>query len=138
MKLNRGTSTTFSDLMPLPIFLSVLEKDPPETFIHPAIFKMREYDATYGTAYDETMRAFSFHMHNKDRTATSLNIHRNTLLYRLGRVTELFDLPYEHEQTALNLLCSYLILEPNRYGNSRDMGKLTSSNYEEAAEAGRR
>ena len=137
MKLGRGTSTTFSDLMPLPIFLSVLEKDPPETFIHPAIFKMREYDATYGTAYDETMRAFSLHMHNKDRTATALNIHRNTLLYRLGRVTELFDLPYEHEQTALNLLCSYLILEPNRYGSSQEMGKLTSTNYEEAAVASR-
>ena len=133
LKLGREKSTTFSDLMPLPIFLSVLEKDTPETFIHPAIFKMREYDKEYGTAYDETMRLFSFNMHNKDRTAAALCIHRNTLLYRLGRISELFQLPYEHDQVALNLLCSYLILELNRYGSPQDMSRLSSTEYEEAA-----
>ena len=135
LKLGRATSTTFSDLMPLPIFLSVQEKDPPETFIHPAILRMREYDRQYGTAYDETMRAFSFNMHNKDRTAADLCIHRNTLLYRLGRISELFDLPYEHNQVALNLLCSYMILELSRYGTTRDMAALASGSYDSAAEA---
>ena len=135
LKLGSGQSTTFSDLMPLPIFLSVLEKDPPETFIHPTIAKMREYDRINGTAYDETMRAFSLNMHNKDRTAAALCIHRNTLLYRLGRISELFDLPYEHEQVALNLLCSYLILELGRYGTSQDMVRLSSESYDEAAPA---
>lgn len=133
LKLGRDTSTTFSDLMPLPIFLSVLEKDTPETFIHPAIFKMRAYDQENGTAYDETMRLFSFNMHNKDRTAAALCIHRNTLLYRLGRISELFDLPYEHDQVALNLLCSYLILELGRYGSPQDMSRLSSTEYQEAA-----
>lgn len=127
MQLGRGTSTTFSDLMPLPIFLSVLEKDTPETFIHPAIFKMQAYDREYGTAYDETMRLFSFNMHNKDRTAAALCIHRNTLLYRLGRISELFSLPYEHNQVALNLLCSYLILELGRYGSPQALSRLSST-----------
>ena len=127
LRLGSARSTTFSDLMPLPIFLSVLEKDAPETFIHPAIARIREYDRKNGTAYDETLRAFSFHMHNKDRTAASLCIHRNTLLYRLGRISELFDLPYEHNQVALNLLCSYLILELGRYGDPQEMGRLSSS-----------
>lgn len=126
LQLRRDKSTTFSDLMPLPIFLSVLEKDTPETFIHPAIFKMREYDRENGTAYDETMRMFSFNMHNKDKTAAALCIHRNTLLYRLGRISELFHLPFEHDQVALNLLCSYLILELGRYGTPQDLGRLTS------------
>ena len=130
LRLGRAESTTFSDLMPLPIFLSVLEKDSPETFIHPAIFKMRAYDAENGTAYDETMRSFSFNMHNKDRTAAALCIHRNTLLYRLGRISELFDLPYEHDQVALNLLCSYLILELSRYGSAEDLSSLTSTEQE--------
>lgn len=134
LKLGRDKSTTFSDLMPLPIFLSVLEKDTPDTFIHPAIFKMRTYDRENGTAYDETMRAFSFNMHNKDRTAADLCIHRNTLLYRLGRISELFGLPYEHNQVALNLLCSYFILELGRYGSPKDMSRLSSTDYTEAAE----
>ena len=127
LQLGRDKSTTFSDLMPLPIFLSVLEKDTPETFIHPAIFRMRDYDKENGTAYDETMRIFSFNMHNKDRTAAALCIHRNTLLYRLGRISDLFDLPYEHDQVALNLLCSYLILELGRYGSPQIMSKLSST-----------
>ena len=127
LHLGREKSLTFSDLMPLPIFLSVLEKDTPETFIHPAIFKMREYDRENGTSYDETMRIFSFNMHNKDRTAAALCIHRNTLLYRLGRISELFDLPYEHDQSALNLLCSYLILELSRYGSFQELSRLAST-----------
>lgn len=131
LQLGRDKSTTFSDLMPLPIFLSVLEKDTPETFIHPAIFKMREYDRENGTAYDETMRVFSFNMHNKDRTAASLCIHRNTLLYRLGRISELFDLPYEHDQVALNLLCSYMILELGRYGSPQALSRLAVTEQEE-------
>ena len=34
---------------------------------------------------------------------------------------------------ALNLLCSYLILELNRYGSPQDMSRLSSTEYEEAA-----
>lgn len=135
LRLGPAKSTSFSDLMPLPIFLSVLEKDPPETFIHPAIFRMREYDRENGTSYEETMRVFSFSMHNKDRTAASLCIHRNTLLYRLGRISELFQLPYEHEQVATNLLCSFLILELNRYGSPQDMSLLSSTEAQEADES---
>ncbi len=126
LNLGRATSTTFSDLMPLPIFLSVLEKDTPETFIHPAIFRMRAYDQENGTFYYDTMREFSFSMHNKDRTAAALCIHRNTLLYRLGRISELFDLAYEDDKVALNLLCSYLILELGRFGTPEAMSRVTS------------
>ena len=134
LRLGKSESITFSDLMPLPIFLSVLEKDTPETFIHPAIFRMREYDRQNGTAYDETMRAFCFNMMSKDRTAARLCIHRNTLLYRLGRISELFDLPYEHDQVAMNLLCSYLILELGRYGTAQDLSRLSSTENGRAPE----
>ena len=130
-QIGSDRSTTFSDLMPLPIFLSVLEKDAPETFIHPAIFRMREYDSINGTAYEQTMRAFSFNMYNKDRTAAELCIHRNTLLYRLGRISELFDLPYEQDHVALNLLCSFMILELGRYGTPGDISRLSSTESED-------
>ena len=122
----RDTSTTFSDLMPLPIFLSVLEKDTPDTFIHPTIFKIRSYDAENGTAYDETLRSYCFHMYNKDRTASELCIHRNTLQYRLTRIGELFDLPYEDDTVAINLLCSYLILDLERYGTQEELNRVSS------------
>ena len=37
LRLELGTQQFFMDLMPLPIFLSVLEHEQPETFVHPAV-----------------------------------------------------------------------------------------------------
>lgn len=130
LRLELGTQQFFMDLMPLPIFLSVIEHEQGETFIHPAVTAMREYDASHGTEYYATMRAFSMTMHNKDRTAALLNIHRNTLLYRLGRIAELFELPYEEERAALNVLCSYLILELREHATPEQVIALLSSDRE--------
>ncbi len=124
LRLELGTQQFFMDLMPLPIFLSVLEHEQPESFIHPAVFAMRDYDARHGTEYYETMRVFSMTMHNKDQTASQLNVHRNTLLYRLGRIAELFELPFEDERVALNILCSYLILELHEHGTPEQVDAL--------------
>ena len=136
--LDLGMQQYFMDLMPLPIFLSVLEHEQLETFIHPALIAMREYDAEHGTEYYATMRAFSMTMHNKDRTASMLNIHRNTLLYRLGRITELFDLPYEEDRVSLNVLCSYLILELREHATPEQMESLKGRDkYAAAVNAGK-
>ncbi len=124
LQLELGMYQFFMDLMPLPIFLSVLEHEQEETFIHPAVQAMREYDQEHGTEYYATMRAFSMTMYNKDRTAALLNIHRNTLLYRLGRIAELFELPYEEEKVSLNILCSYLILELRERATPEQMSAL--------------
>ena len=132
LRLELGTQQFFMDLMPLPIFLSVLEHEQPETFVHPAVTAMREYDASHGTEYYATMRAFSMTMHNKDQTAALLNIHRNTLLYRLGRIAELFELPYEEERAALNILCSYLILELREHATPEQVTALLESDREKS------
>ena len=78
------------------------------------------------------MRAFSMTMHNKDQTAALLNIHRNTLLYRLGRIAELFELPYEEERAALNILCSYLILELREHATPEQVTALLESDREKS------
>lgn len=144
MRLNMSKHELFMDLMPLPMFLSVLENEEPETFVHPAIYDMKEYDRTHGTEYYQTMREFSLCMHNKDRAAENLNIHRNTLLYRLGRIARLFDLPYEDNAVALNVLCSYLLLELGEHGTTEQVQDLLENREsrvekeEEAAVADRR
>jgi hypothetical protein len=127
MRLNLGQQALFMDLMPLPMFLSVLEYETPETFVHPAIYHMKAYDASHGTDYYQTMRVFALCMHNKDRAAERLNIHRNTLLYRLGRIAELFELPYEDDKVALNVLCSYLLLELGEHGTTEQLQDLLQS-----------
>lgn len=126
MKLQRRENGIFMNYMPIPIFLSALKEHSPDTFVHPVLYRIRDYDEEHGTEYFATLRAFSLNLHSRDKTASRLGIHRNTLLYRLGRISELFNLPYEDRQIALTLLCSFLVLEVYRYGTLENITELIS------------
>ncbi len=107
----------FMDFMPLPMFSAALQQEDATVFLHPSLMELKQYDQEHGTEYYETMRVFSLTMHNRDATADQLSIHRNTLLYRLNRISELFDLPYEDRKVGLNILCSYLLMECVEHNN---------------------
>lgn len=124
LKLQLQPNGIFMDYMPLPMFLTVLKDHSPETFVHPVVYRIRAYDEKYGTDYFNTLRAFSLNMHSRDKTASQLGIHRNTLLYRLGRISELFRLPYEEPRTAMTLLCSFMLLEVYQHGSSERIRAL--------------
>ena len=124
LKLQLKPNGIFMDYMPLPMFLTVLKAHSPQTFVHPVIYRIQAYDEKYGTDYFNTLRAFSLNMHSRDKTASQLGIHRNTLLYRLNRISELFRLPYEEQQTALTLLCSFMLLEVYQHGSLENIGQL--------------
>lgn len=101
----------YRDYAPMHMFLELSEGDAPEAYIHPVLEQMRQYDRLQNTEYFKTLRTFSMTMHNKDSAAVHLSIHRNTLLYRLNRIKDLFDVSYEDEKTALHLLTSFLLLD---------------------------
>lgn len=48
--------------------------------------------------YFKTLETYSMNIHNKERSAKELCIHRNTLLYRLNRICEIFHLDYEEKK----------------------------------------
>ena len=83
----------------------VTEWDP--TYIR----RIRAYDKENATSYYETLRVYSLCLHNKEQTANQLHVHRNTLLYRINRIVELFDLPVEESRTALYLMNCFQLLE---------------------------
>jgi hypothetical protein len=130
LESNYREYAVFMDFMPLPMFSAVLKQEDAKVFLHPALTEMKEYDASHGTEYYETMRVFSLTMHNRDETADQLSIHRNTLLYRLNRICELFDLPFEDRKVGLNILCSYLLMECVEHNNA-----LPSDNFYQATRA---
>jgi DNA-binding PucR family transcriptional regulator len=127
LESNYREYAVFMDFMPLPMFSAVLKQEDAKVFLHPALAEMKEYDTTHGTEYYETMRVFSLTMHNRDETADQLSIHRNTLLYRLNRICELFDLPFEDRKIGLNILCSYLLMECVEHNNA-----LPADNFQQA------
>jgi sugar diacid utilization regulator len=118
----------FMDFMPLPMFSAALDNEEAAVFLHPSLMEMREYDRVHGTEYYNTMRVFSLTMHNRDATADRLSIHRNTLLYRLNRISDLFNLPFEDEQIGLNILCSYLLMECVEHNNALPVDAVQRSN----------
>ena len=111
IKKNDTTLGIYNDYAPMHMFLTLSEEEDLEAYIHPSLEQIRSYDQTHNTEYFNTLRVYSMTMHNKDSTAMRLCIHRNTLLYRLNRIRDLFDVYYENEQTAIHLLTSFLLLD---------------------------
>ncbi len=107
---NQEERAIFMDQMPLPLFSALLRIEPGRIFIHPVIYQIRSYDLKHGTDYEQTLRMYFLSMRNKEEAAKHLNIHKNTLQYRLNRIIDLFDLPLDDTLTSLNLLCTSLLL----------------------------
>lgn len=106
-KIGEKSISTYSSTAPQQMYLYIAQNIEPRTFIHPALFEMFQYDQENSTNYFDTLREYCFSMQNIVKTAKSLYIHRNTLVYRLTRIEKLFDIDLNNEQTVRYLLSSY-------------------------------
>lgn len=118
-KIAMGKGNTYlgiyRDYTPLQMYLALAAIDKPETFIHPALSTIKNYDMKNSTEYFITLRTYCYSMHNKNSAASQLSIHRNSLLYRLNRIEDIFNISYEDEKTALHLLSSFLLLDAGNH-----------------------
>ena len=106
-RLTKEPLAVFHELFPDQIFDFLIRSAPPRMFIHPILGELWEYDRKKNTDYFNTLRVYSLSLHDKDASAVTLCIHRNTLLYRLNRIQELFHVPYDDPATALSILNSF-------------------------------
>ena len=109
-RLGMEGAASFTQLMPLPLFMPLVEKHDIAAFIPPELMAVREYDKIHGTAFMETLKTYSLGLFHKRQAAKELHIHVNTLCYRLEQVEELFGLGSETQKDQLRLVCSFLIL----------------------------
>ena len=58
-------------------------------YVHPAIWALREHELSHGSELVETLYAYMQNGCSTARTALLLCLHKNTLLYRLGRIKEI-------------------------------------------------
>lgn len=89
-----------------------------DMFIHPCLRELLKYDEENQPEYFRTLQVYSLTMHNKESTARILCIHRNTLLYRLGKIEEMFHIPFEDQRTALAVLNSYQLYGVSAFGRA--------------------
>ena len=92
------------------LFSSRFEKERLLKLIGGKLQEIREYDQKNNTAYFDTIRAYLNCSYHIQRTAESLHTHKNTLLYRLTRIQEVFGIDLRNNQDiyAINLGLSTL------------------------------
>lgn len=85
----------------------------------PELINAIEYDKKNNTKISETVNAY-LNFRNIAQTAGHLNIHRNTLIYRLEKFKELTNINLSSGDDIYKLWLSYLILEvsPDIHNNS--------------------
>lgn len=93
----------FRDFMPLPMLAAVLETEQVETFLNPVLFEILHYDQENQTEYFQTLFQYGICLGDKDAAASGLAIHKNTLSYRLNRISELFRVDFSDRRARLNL-----------------------------------
>ncbi len=77
---------------------------------HPALRKLLKYDQEHNTDYALTLKSYLQNERSNIKTATDLNLHRNSLSYRLTRLEEILDADLEQPEVRLHLLISLKIL----------------------------
>ena len=90
----------------LDMMLNNLEET--ENFVHPGILEMEQYDVQNHTQYLETLRQWLLHRMDYSETAKAMNLHRNSLYYRMQRIYELFGLDISDMNTDVQLYLSLI------------------------------
>jgi hypothetical protein len=78
-------------------------------YCHPALHRIRKYDHDNGTALYDTLQSYLDCGCSIKECATRLFLHRNTVVYRLEKIHELWHIDTDDPQIRLLLQISFLI-----------------------------
>jgi hypothetical protein len=79
-------------------------------FCDPKLLDIIRYDSEYNTYYAMTAAVYFTTNMNPALTAKRLDIHRNTIDYRINRLKELFDIRFDDNETTFSFEMSFRIL----------------------------
>lgn len=88
---------------------SVLSSHVSKAIVHPALPLLRENDKESHNDLYQTLYAYLTHNCNLAHTARFLNLHRNSLLYRLHKIQDLTGLDFTDGRVREYLYLSYII-----------------------------
>jgi len=80
------------------------------SFIMPTLYRLIEADASQGTEYYKTLYCLLVNRGHSSNTAAALYIHRNTLKYRLDKITQLLETDIYDESVSAYLRFCYALL----------------------------
>lgn len=107
-----GTPAIYSyDDLSLAHMLSICEKDNDlSNFCHPSLLDLVEYDREKNSDFTDTLYQYLLCSQSSAKAAAKLNIHKNTLLYRIGKIKKILGSPLDDGEELMQLHISYHIL----------------------------
>ncbi|MCD8097294.1 MAG: helix-turn-helix domain-containing protein [Lachnospiraceae bacterium] len=92
------------------LLLPQVRRIPKESYIPSILTDIQKYDAENMTEFFPTLKCYLRNMKSTAATAKELHIHRNTLLYRINQMEELFHISFHDYETLLHLMnCFYML-----------------------------
>lgn len=76
-----------------------------------AIERIRQYDLENNTSFLDTLFCYLLHERNIAATSNALFIHRNTLIYRIGRIEKMLDCTLENPYVRLRAMLTLILLQ---------------------------
>jgi|GEM_PF-343357 len=100
----------YSDMMVFYAAKNIAKHDNLEEFCPSVVATLQDYDAKHDTPLLETLEKYLLYVGNPVAAAKALNIHRNTLLYRVNKIKELaqVDLDNGDERLKIQLYLKFL------------------------------
>lgn len=80
-------------------------------FCHPTVNRIIQYDKDNGTEYGKTLYIYIINFKDSLKTSEILHTHRNTILYRIEKIKDLFNIDFHNGNLLIRLYISFKILE---------------------------
>ncbi|UWG97786.1 helix-turn-helix domain-containing protein [Dehalobacter sp. DCM] len=90
-----------------------------QSYHHPSVAILKEYDAKHQSALLRTLRTFINHQNNQMATVKQMYISRNTLLYRLNKIENLTNINLNDPDTLFHLQLTFKFMDYEKLMNSR-------------------
>ncbi|MDO5718540.1 MAG: helix-turn-helix domain-containing protein [Tissierellia bacterium] len=82
-----------------------------KVFINSEIKKLKEYDQENDGDLLETLYAYICYERSLVKTAEKLNVHRNTVVYRVNKISEIINIDMENPLLRYHVIISILLIE---------------------------
>ncbi|MEH7094428.1 PucR family transcriptional regulator [Neobacillus vireti] len=78
---------------------------------HPSLFELIDYDRKRKTDYVKSLYSYIMNIKSQSELATAMNVHRNTLYYRIGKIEEIMNINLSNIEDIFSIYLSFKILE---------------------------
>ena len=106
----------FDDYSVYTLLRHLASYEDPIRYLHPALELLSRHDEDSDAKLMETLQAYLKHNCSIKDTSEAMFLHRNSLIYRLGRIREICGVNLSDADTCLHLRMSFMLMRLMQFG----------------------